>query len=175
MFTAFIIAIEILTGLLLQTAVFPYLEIAGVVPDLLMIITVAAGYQMGKLPGMWTGMVCGLLLDVTSSGVLGVYALFFLLIGYLNGFLKEYYVANDTLLPLLLLAVSELCFSALVYVFEFLIRGKLNVLFYLRRIMLPRVLYTAVAGIILYKLLDLIYLHLIAKHREKREAEAQMR
>ncbi len=171
MFTAFIIAIEILAALLLQTAVFPYLEIAGIAPDLMMIVTVAAGYQKGRLPGMFTGLACGLLLDVTSSGVLGVYALFFLFIGYLNGLAKEYYVVNDTFLPLLLLAISELAFSALVYVFEFLIRGKLNVLFYLRRIMFPRVLYTVVAGIVLYKILDLIYRYLIVRHQEKQQAQ----
>lgn len=173
MFTAFIIAIEIIVGILLQTAVFPYLEIGGIAPDLLMIITVAAGYQMGRSTGMWTGLFCGLMLDFTNGGVLGVYALFLMLIGYLNGYLKAYYVPNDTLFPLLLLGISEFIFNLLIYLFEFLIRGRLNIFFFIRRIMLPKVLYTMVAGIVVYMILDIIYQHLILSHQKKLEEQKQ--
>lgn len=171
MFTAFIIAIEMIVGILLQTAVLPYLEIGGIAPDLLMIVTVTAGYQMGRSTGMWTGLCCGLLLDITGTGVLGEYALFLLVIGYLNGYMKSYYVPNDTLFPLLLLSISEFVFSALIYLFEFLIHGHLNIMFFIRRIMLPRVLYTVVAGVVIYLILDLVYQHLILQHQKRSEGQ----
>ena len=121
MLTCLIIAIEIILGLLLQTTVFIHFEVANIVPDLLMIITVACGYQFGKLQGMATGFICGILLDITYGSVMGVYALFFLLIGYMNGLLKPYFIEHDFGVPLLLIPASEFFYTLLFYIFEFFI------------------------------------------------------
>lgn len=169
MFTVLIIGIEILLGFLLQTAVFPHLSIAEIVPDILMIITVAVGYQKGHLQGMTTGLVAGLLLDIAFGEVLGVYALFYLLIGYCNGFLNKYYVENDLFLPMGMVAVSEFILSFAVYVFRFLVRGRLDIFYYIRRIMIPNVLYTVIVAILIYKLLDYVYIRILSDREGQNE------
>ncbi len=166
MFTVLIIGIEILLGFLAQTAIFPHLAIAGVVPDILLIITVAVGYQRGHLQGMSVGIASGLLLDIAFGEVLGVYALFYLLIGYANGYLNKYYVEHDLFLPLGLVAISEFLLSFANYVFRFLVRGRLDVWYYIRRIMIPNVLYTVVIAIVVYKLLDYVHTHVLKKDED---------
>ncbi len=167
MLITLILGAEILFGFLFQTTVFPHLAIGGAVPNLLMIITVAAAYQRGRLQGMSVGFVCGILLDIAAGEVLGVYALFFLLIGYANGHLSKFYIEHDLFVPLGLVAVSQFSFSFLVYVFRFLIRGRLNVFKYITGIMLPSTLYTVIVAVLLYRLLDYAYLKIIVAKEEK--------
>ena len=70
---------------------------------------------MGKTKGMFVGFFAGLMLDITTGGLLGVYALFYMFIGYLNGFMAEFYVQNDVLLPVVMAAGSEFIFMFLTY------------------------------------------------------------
>ena len=44
---------------LLQSTVFQYLSFAGIVPNLLMIFTAAAGFMRGEKSGLVYGFVCG--------------------------------------------------------------------------------------------------------------------
>lgn len=156
-------AIELLCVLLLQTTVMPYLEIGQITPNLFMILVVAAGYQRGRLSGMWTGFACGLMLDFVSGGILGVNALFLLLIGYAVGYLNRFYTTYDMFLPLAITAVGQLVYSLLVYSFDFLLRGNLHLWFYVKRIMLPSALYTCLVSLVVYVLLDWIYQAAIKK------------
>ena len=57
-----VFTIEILVSYLLQSTVFSALSIANTVPDLLLIVAVAAGYQNSRLRGMTVGFFCGLII-----------------------------------------------------------------------------------------------------------------
>jgi len=169
MFTCVIIGAEILLAFLLQTTVFASLTIAGVGPNILMMVTSAIGYQFGKLQGMACGFFCGLLIDISTDSILGVNALFFMLIGYANGQLNKYYVKNDVFIPLALVAASQLSFSMCIYVFDFLVRSRSDVFYYFKRIMVPGVLYTTILSILIYRILDWIYNGVIIRYRKKEE------
>ena len=172
MFTCVTIGAEMLLLFLLQSTVFTSLQIAGGIPNLLMMLCSATGYQFGKLPGMVCGFFCGLMLDFAGDGIIGVNALIFLWIGYLNGFLHKYYVKNDVFVPLALTAASELIYCFFMYVFNFLIRGRLSVLSYLKTNILPTLIYTVVLSVVVYRLLDLVYNGVIlrsVKHGEESE------
>lgn len=163
MFTVFIVAIELLVGFLFQTSVFSHLEIADITPNLLIIITVAIGYQKGNLQGMATGFAAGLLLDIAFGDILGFYALILLLLGYSAGYMNRYYIENDLFLPLGMIACAQLIYSFAEYVFRFLVRGRLDVFYYFGRIMIPEILYTVIVAIVLYKLLDFIYIRVLSE------------
>ncbi len=151
-------AVEILLAILLKSSVFIHFSFGtGIVPDLLVMVVVAAAYQMGKTKGMIVGFFAGLMLDITTGGLLGVYALFYMFIGYLNGFMANFYVQNDILLPVVMAAGSEFIFMFLCYVFKLLTKGRLNIGSYVLHQMIPAALYTAVVFIIVYRLFDLIY------------------
>ena len=57
--------------------------------------------------GLGIGFCLGLLVDIQFGTVLGLYALIYLLIGYVNGLFCENYFDEDIKLPLLLIAGSE--------------------------------------------------------------------
>ncbi|MBP5410556.1 MAG: rod shape-determining protein MreD [Lachnospiraceae bacterium] len=161
-----IFTIEILVSYLLQSTVFASLQIAGAVPDLLIIVAVAAGYQNSRLYGMGVGFFCGLILDIGSGGTLGVFALFYMVIGYLSGHFSNYYVQRDIFFPLMLITVAEFGLCTAIYVFGFLIRGDLQLVTYVKSIFIPKILYTVVVAIIYYLILDFLYERVLNRKAE---------
>lgn len=152
-----VIGIEIVLSFLLQSAVFPHIKLAGVVPDIMMILVITTAYTRGIYPGLFTGLFAGLLVDLMYGDVVGICALLYMFIGFVNGYSNKIYDRDDYTIPLILIAVSEFVYSFFYYIFEFLLRGKLNIGFYAYRIMLPKVIYTLVMGVIFYKLFLMVH------------------
>ena len=149
------VLIQVVVLYVLQTSVFTSFALAGVVPDLLIILVVAVAFTRGTNRGMLTGFICGLLVDLTYSSFIGLFAMMYLLIGYITGFAHKIYDENDYTLPLILISLSELVYNLMYYVFFYFLNGKLNFGFYFYRFMIPRVIYTVLISILLYRLLNL--------------------
>ena len=79
-------AVIIVLCYLLESTIFQKFALASIVPNLLIVVTSAFGFMRGKKEGMIIGFCCGLLKDVMTGQLLGLYALIFMLIGYGNGF-----------------------------------------------------------------------------------------
>lgn len=141
----------ILIGYLLQSTLFSALALGGVTPNILIILTATIGFMRGQKEGMAVGFISGLMLDVLFGDILGFYALVYLLIGYLNGFFASIFYPEDIKLPMVLISSSELIYCILVYIFRFLIQGKLNFGYYFLHIILPEIVYTILVTIIIYK------------------------
>jgi rod shape-determining protein MreD len=164
-----IYTIEIIICYVLQTSMFCYIGLADIMPNLLLILVVSYAYMRGRMTGMMLGLFCGLLVDLMSGGyIIGLYALIYMLIGYCIGYTYRYYSNDDYTLPIIIIAVGDLAYGLLFYVFEFLLRGRLNFLYYLRRLILPEIIYTVAVSILLYKLLHMINNRL--EHKSGEEA-----
>lgn len=153
--------IEIIICYLLQSAVFSHLQLANVVPDLLMVLVVSCAFQKGIFHGMFTGFFAGLLTDLMTGNVVGVCALIYMGIGYLCGYSNKIYDDDDYTIPVLMFIAAEFLYCFTYYVFTFLLRGRLSVGYYMYRIGLARTVYTAVVGILLYMVLKVIHKGLI--------------
>jgi rod shape-determining protein MreD len=163
-----IYAIEIIICFLIQSAMFHYLQLAGVMPNLLLILVASTAYMRGKMPGLIVGFFSGILVDLMfGSYVIGLYALLYLLIGYFIGFTNKVYSNDDYTLPIIIIAISDFLYGFFYYIFEFLLRGRLNFLYYLRRLIVPEIIYTVAVSIFLYKLLHTINHHLDRKSDEE--------
>ncbi len=148
--------IEIIICFVLQSAMFHYVRLAGIMPNLLLILVVSTAYMRGRNAGLLVGFFSGILVDLIFGQVVGLYALLYLLIGYFIGFLNKFYSNDDFTLPIIFVAVCDFFYSFFYYVFEFLLRGKLSLLYYFRRFILPEVIYTVAVSVLLYKLLHMI-------------------
>jgi rod shape-determining protein MreD len=137
-------------------------------PNLLLILVVSNAYMRGRMTGMLMGFFSGLLIDILFGNVIGLYAMIMMLIGYVVGFAHKIYSRDDFTFPLLFIAIANFVYQFLYYVFEFMLRGKLNFLYYFRRLILPEIVYTVVAATIFYKLL-----HTINHALERNELEEE--
>lgn len=151
-----VVTLEILICFLLQTTLFQWFRLAGVTPNLLLILTVSIGFMRGRKEGLFIGFICGLLIDVYYGDIIGICTLIYLIIGYLSGYANKIFVEEDFSIPLLLIGAGELIYFFLYYVLEFLLRGRLNIVYYFIHIGLPRIIYTVVVSIFVYRLFNKI-------------------
>ena len=161
-------AVIILAAYLLQCSVFPALEIGGIKPNLMLIITASFGFMRGPREGMFVGIASGLLIDIQSGDMIGFYALIYLVAGYLNGLFEQIYFDEDIKLPLFLIAGSDLLYGMTIYFLSFLLRSDFNFLYYMNRIIIPETIYTIVITLIVYPLL--LYINQCLEEAEKRSA-----
>ena len=159
--------LEIIICFVLQSAMFHYIRLAGIMPNLLLIMVVSTAYMRGRNTGLLVGFFSGLFVDLIFGQVVGLYALLYMLIGYFIGFLNKFYSNDDFTLPIIFVAVCDFLYGFFYYVFEFLLRSKLDFLYYLRRFILPEIIYTVAASILLYKLLHMINNRLDRKLNEE--------
>lgn len=143
----------ILICYLLQTTLFFYIRLAGVVPNLLIIVVVSTAYLRGQRDGLFTGLICGLLSDMIFGSVIGLHGLLYMLVGYISGYGKILYWRNNFSVPLILIGLGDVIYNFLFYIFEFLLRGKMNLLSYLIDIIIPEMVYTMLVGVLLYKII----------------------
>lgn len=144
--------ILILLAFTIQNCVFPLLPFLAATPNLLLILTFSFGFIHGKNAGMLYGLLSGLLLDLFYSGPFGFYTLVYIYIGYINGIFTKYYYEDYITLPLILSMFNELAYSMYVYVLRFLIRGRLDLPYYFRNIILPEIIFTVITTLLVYRL-----------------------
>lgn len=148
--------IEIIICFVIQSSMFHYIGLANIMPNLMLILVVSTAYMRGKMSGLIMGFFSGLLVDIIFGNVIGLYAMFYLLIGYFIGFAHKIYDKDDYTIPLILVGVGDLIYGFFYFIFEFLLRGRLNIFFYFRRFIIPEMIYTIAVSVLLYKLLHMI-------------------
>lgn len=144
-------AILIILTAIVQCLLFQVFEIASIKPNLLLIVTVSFGLMRGRKSGLLTGFFSGLVLDVMFPGQIGLQALIYMWIGYFAGYGYRIFYDDDIKTPLMMVTIGEICYGLYMWVCTFLVRGRVNLGFYLTRIILPETLYTIIMTIIIYR------------------------
>ena len=147
------VAILIIVCFLLQSTVFRSLAFAGIVPNLLIVLTASFGFMRGENEGLLIGFFSGLLCDIFFGDMIGFYALIMMYIGFLNGKFNRIFYPEDIKLPLALIIISDISYSMTCYVLLFLLQGKFNFLFYFMNVILPEAVYTILVTCILYPII----------------------
>lgn len=162
------IGIIIIICFLCQSTVFHFLELSGVVPNLMLIVTMTFGLMRGRKEGLLVGFFCGLLIDIFFNNLLGPYAFLYMTMGYVNGFFHRIYYIEDVLLPMLMITINDFVYHVIIYVVAFLLRNKLMFGRYLRDVILPEMIYTIVITLFFYKVL--VYINRRLKTIKEEEA-----
>lgn len=142
---------------LLQCTLFKRLSFGGISPNLLIITTTSIGFMRGEKQGLLAGFVSGLFVDIFFGNVIGLYAMLYMYIGFLNGKFSRIFYPEDLKLPLALITLSDLSYGMVCYIVLFLLRGRLNFPYFFFHIILPETVYTLVMGIVLYPILLTLY------------------
>ncbi len=162
----------ILITFLIQTCLGRSIALADTSPNLLIIVTVSMGFLNGKKSGILAGFVSGIFLDIFSGleGVIGFNALIFMYIGLATGWFNEMFYDDDIKLPLILIFTGDFIYNFIYYVIAFLLRNRLDLSYYMTKIIIPEIVYTTIVAVIVYKLLFVVN-SLIIKHEKKREGK----
>ena len=151
-----VLFITIIVCFLLQCTIMDYISIGSITPNLPLILCVAMGLMRGRKVGLWTGFFSGLFIDLFYGSLFGFYALIYMYAGYISGYAFRSFYDDDLKVPLFLVAGTDLLYNLSVYGLQFLLRGRVDFLFYVRRVIIPEMIYTVVVTLVVYRLLLLL-------------------
>lgn len=151
----------------LQSTLLQKIAIGSISANLLVIFVVSVGLMRGSRTAMFTGFFIGLLNDLCFGPVVGLYAFLYMAIGYLCGFSCKIYYDNNSKVPVILVAIYDLIYNIGIFVFTFLLRGRIHFLFFLKRIIIPELIYTMVLTIIAYKIFRFINYRFMEYNRKE--------
>ena len=122
MTTALRLGVVLLSAAVLQRGLFAEVRIAGVAIDVLLVVTIAAGFVAGEQPGAVTGFAAGLLLDLLHfDGPLGLWALTYCLVGFVTGRFQRSVVRSARWVPMVTAAVATVGANLLYVALAFLV------------------------------------------------------
>ena len=138
---------------LIQSAPHGLPRIMGVLPVIMVPLTVCIAMQVGPVGGAASGVAAGILWDIYASGrLLGFNALLLLAVGCCCGLLVRLMIRNN-LLSALLLICGALLFQGLAdWCFNYLLLQQEEPLYVLLHLVLPSLAYTLVLSPLIYGL-----------------------
>lgn len=129
-------------GLILQTTVFNELIIAGVKPDILLIIVLLYALFNGPRQGAFMGLGLGLLEDIFQAKYFGLNAASKLTSGFIFGFLEKSTFKDNFFIPILVLFSGSLVHITIYFVYSNIVGYHLT-LEHLIRTLVPFAIYNA--------------------------------
>ena len=135
---------------IIQTGIFSRFELAGVTPNLILVLTSLCGFMLGAKFGMITGFVGGMVLDFFSGGSFGTFSLMYLYIGFINGSLSSIYYGDDIKLPVFLVGASDFLYGMVIYGINYLMKGRGDTAYYISNVIMPEVVYTMLVSMVMY-------------------------
>ena len=158
-------ALVVLIAYLLQTTLIHGIALGGIMPNFILLVAVYVGYINGRVSGTITGLIMGFLLDCQYGTLIGVYAFMYMVIGYGSGYCSRLFYREDYTMPVALVFLGEISYGIMCFLMLFLLRGKLDILFYFKTVVFPELVYSLLFSILVYKII--IWAYNIASKNEK--------
>lgn len=150
---AIIIIVTMITFIiiyLLQSNFFIWFNIAGVKPNLFVILVLVLGLFGGKYLGSIFGIVIGLLLDIFIGRKIGISAIILGFIGLLGGFLDKNFSKDSKLTIIIMVSFSTLIYEVSIYCINvFMFSYDVELVNFIIKLAIE-IIYNALLTIILY-------------------------
>lgn len=147
---SFILGIFVLINLIFQETFFELIAIAGVKPDLLLVLIVFSALLDGPITGLKMGLAIGLLQDMVTGKYFGLYALSGMAIGYLVGLVETRIFKENYLVPVVVLFIGTIFHEFLYLLLGNLAGQRVQWAAGWWGVILPLALYHAAVGPFLY-------------------------
>lgn len=162
-----VISIMLLVTNILQATLFQNIRIGNVAPNFMIMLIVSFALLRGSKEGSIIGGMAGLLQDITAGSFTGSITLTYILIGYFCGKFNKNFYRENFILPFSCTLFASL-FTNFCSMLVFFLRGKINVLFFLKTIIIPEMIYTITLSLVIYQLTYIINEKLEFKEKKTR-------
>lgn len=148
-----IIFISFLIIYFLQANFFNWFNIAGVKPNLFIILLLFVGMYMGKAYGLGIGITLGLLIDFFIGKAIGINGIILGLAGILGGVLTKSF-SKDSRLTIMLIVMGTTCVCEIISYILHIIAFGLNIeILRFLKIIFIEVVFNTILVIIIYPIL----------------------
>ena len=137
----------------LQSNFFSWFTIAGIMPNLFVVLVLILGLFAGKIYGTIYGIVFGFLLDLFIGNSVGLTSLMLGIIGLAGGFFSKNFSKDSKLMIMLMVIASTVVYETGIYIFNVIFKSiELELLSFIN-ILAVEMGYNGVLTIILYPML----------------------
>ncbi len=147
----------VIVNFILQSTIFQYISISGVIPNTSLIIIISFALLNGRWTGGIVGLFIGILQDILFGSVIGVYTLIYFLIGFLIGNSNENVFKGNPLTPIVFTAIATVIYHLFYYLFMYFFSLNEELLIILKQVILVEIVYNSLLSIFIYKLISKIY------------------
>lgn len=141
---------------LLQINFFSWFTIAGVKPNLFIILVLFIGLYAGKKYGAILGVIFGLGLDLLSSNLIGQTVLILGAIGFAGGYLDKDFSKDSKITVILMVIVATAIYEIFIYTYRTMMLSLNVEIWPFIKILIIEIIYNAILTIILYPLMQKI-------------------
>ena len=139
---------------LLESIFFSHFTIAGIMPNVFVILMLFIGLYMGRTMGCIYGIVFGIFMDIWIGKSIGITSVALALIGVISGVLEKT-LSKDSRITVLLMGVfTTMIYEVFIYVLQYIIFGTNVEILNFIKILLIEVVYNMLLIIILYPLIS---------------------
>ncbi len=138
----------------LQVNFFNWFTIAGISPNLFVILVLFLGLFAGKRVGVPMGIFLGILLDLFASKKIGISAIMLGIVGIIAGVLDKNFSKDSRMTIILMTILSTAIYEVGGYILNYIIVStNIEILLFIK-ILLIESIYNAILTVILYPLLQ---------------------
>ena len=138
---------------LLQSIFFSEFTIAGIMPNIFIILMLYIGLYMGRTEGIIYGIIFGIFLDLWIGKTLGLTSIALALIGVISGILDKTFSKDSRLIVLLMGALCTIIYEVALYIMQYMVLSiNIEILQFIQ-ILLIEVFYNVIIISILYPLM----------------------
>lgn len=135
---------------LLQANFFTWFTIAGVKPNLFVILILFVGLFAGKYMGITTGVVIGFLIDLFIGKKIGISSIMLGIIGIVGGYLDKNFSKDSKLTIILMVMVTTLLYEIGTYlIYSIIYSYSIDLVTFSLKLVIE-ILYNAILTIIIY-------------------------
>lgn len=139
---------------LLQTIFFSHFTIAGIMPNIFIILMLYIGLYMGRTMGIIYGITYGIFLDVWVGKSIGLTSIALAIIGLISGMFDKTLSKDNRMTVLLMGIVCTVIYETLLYLLQYMAFAiNIEIVSFIK-ILLIEVVYNMLLIIILYPILD---------------------
>lgn len=152
----------------LQANFFSWFTIAGIKPNLFIILVLFIGLNVGKIFAVGYGFFFGIFLDLLISKNIGVTGIALGIIGILGGYFSKNFSKDSKLTMIVMVIGSTICYETLVYIFQIAQKGlQLEIISFIK-ILTIEVIYNIILSILLYPIIQKLGYKLEGTFKEKK-------
>jgi len=145
-----IISLIIVFNLILQSTVFQWIKIYGVLPNTALILVISLAIYNGKNKGAIIGFFIGILQDIIFGRIIGLNALIFMIIGYLVGLMDKKIFKDNLIIPFILTALATVFYESINLLLIFSLGYRIELFNVLKKMLITEVTYNSILSPIIY-------------------------
>lgn len=147
----------LLFNLIIQSSIFPFIEIVHVKPDSLLALVVSFTLLAGNPTGALVGFFGGLIQDILFGNNIGLNALQYMIVGYIIGTMYGKLYVGKFIIPIFALVIGDLIKHSVILVYNFFIQSGIPFNKAVLQIVIPETLYTLIVMPFIFAAISKLY------------------